>query len=251
MVLSADGACALLSLMREYVFILAVVVAVAGCGGASEMPPEEQSGGGAPKSELPGNITVKPVGSVAAPTNAAPQSGKLSLGVKNTEQPKAQSEPTPLPGTATQPKASDGGDPKEVAASPGKVKGEGNLIKEKGQYLAGGSPFDGQFIDHHDNGNKSVEGEFVTGKQQGVWTFYHENGNRFRTGKYVDGRADGQWTIWRADGSRWSEQTYVNGQLNGIETRWHSNGQKQSEATWQGGKTIEKKEWDEQGAPRQ
>ena len=38
---------------------------------------------------------------------------------------------------------------------------------------------------------------------------------------------------------------------NGVETRWHPNGQKQSEATWQGGKTIAKEEWNEQGVPKQ
>ena len=73
----------------------------------------------------------------------------------------------------------------------------------------------------------------------------------FRTGKYVDGQADGQWAIWRDDGSKWSEQVYRSGQLNGVETRWHPNGQKQSDVTWQGGKRIEKMEWDEQGTPKQ
>ncbi|HJO09151.1 MAG TPA: hypothetical protein QGH16_04825 [Verrucomicrobiota bacterium] len=245
--------------MREHVFILAVVVAVGvavvvavvGCGGASEGPTEEQPGAGAPKSELPGNITVTPVDSIAVPTNAAPQPGKLTLGEKYPESSKVQPIPTNQLGSAAQSKAIDIESPKETASSLSKVEGEGNLIREKGEYLAGGSPFDGQFVDHHDNGNKSVEGEFVNGKQQGVWTFYHENGNRYRTGNYVDSRANGQWTFWRADGSKWSEQTYANGQLNGFETRWHPNGEKQSESTWQGGKTIETKEWDEQGMPKQ
>ena len=105
-------------------------------------------------------------------------------------------------------------------------------------------------VDHHDNGNKSVEGKFLNGKQEGVWAYYHKNGNRFRTGKYLNGRANGQWVIWRMDGSKWSEKNYVNGQLNGIETRWHPNGQKQSETEWGGGKILSKKEWDESGTSK-
>ena len=134
---------------------------------------------------------------------------------------------------------------------PDRVEGQGNLTEKNGAFFSGDSPFNGQFVDRHDNGVKSVDGRFENGIQQGAWTYYHENGSRFRTGQYVDGRADGQWTFWRENGSKWSEQTYVNGQLNGLETRWHPNGQKQSETTWEGGRTIAKQEWDESGVPKQ
>ena len=123
----------------------------------------------------------------------------------------------------------------------------GNLTEKGGAYFLDDSPFNGEFLDHHDNGNKSVEGKFLNGKQVGVWTYFHEDGSRFRAGEYVNGHADGQWIIWRKDGSKWSEKKYVNGQLNGVETRWHSNGKKQSETEWDGGKVLSKKEWDESG----
>ena len=132
----------------------------------------------------------------------------------------------------------------------GKLQDNGKLKEEGGAYFLDNSPFTGDFIDHHDNGNKSLEGKFLNGKQEGVWAYYHKNGNRFRTGKYLNGRANGQWVIWRMDGSKWSEKNYVNGQLNGIETRWHPNGQKQSETEWGGGKILSKKEWDESGTSK-
>ena len=132
----------------------------------------------------------------------------------------------------------------------GKVQSGDKLKEEGGISFLDDSPFNGDFIDHHDNGNKSVEGNFLNGKQEGVWTYFHKNGSRFRTGKYVDGRANGQWVIWRMDGSKWSEKNYDNGQLNGIETRWHANGKKQSETEWGGGKILSKKEWDESGASK-
>ncbi len=246
MVLSAGGACGLLSPMKGFVFFLAVTMVLAGCGGG-DAPPAEQAE--MPTPALPDNITITPVAEVAPSTGEADEPGKLTLG-KPPKKIQPGAKPTPKPNPETKPQGGEAVAPKEPV-TPVKVEGESNLTKENGRYTAGGSPFEGQFVDHHDNGTKSVEGEFVNGKQQGIWTFYHENGKLFRTGKYVDGRADGQWAIWRDDGSKWSEQVYTNGQLNGVETRWHPNGQKQSEATWQGGKTIEKQEWDEQGTPRQ
>ncbi|MDP6793950.1 MAG: hypothetical protein QGG00_01035 [Verrucomicrobiota bacterium] len=233
--------------MKGSLFLLSVVTVLAGCGDASSE--DESAAADAPKPVQPANVTVTPVAKGDSPGQQVQQSGKLTLGQQSKEsQPEAK--PVPSPKSAVAPQSSGTVDPKESAA-PVRVEGEGSFTRENGQYLAGGTPFDGQFVDHHDSGNKSVEGTFVDGKQQGVWTYYHENGQRYRTGNYVNGRADGQWVIWREDGSKWSEQTYINGQLNGVETRWHPNGQKQSESTWQGGKTISKQEWDERGMPRQ
>jgi len=243
MVLSPGRACGLLSPMKASAVLLSVAAALIGCGGGS--PQDESAAADAPKPAQPDNVTVTSVAKGDPPGQKVQQPGKLTIG----QQPKA-GQPEAKPAPAPKPPSTETFAPEE-SAKPAKVEGEGNLTRENGEYLAGGSPFNGQFVDHHDNGNKSVEGTFVDGKQQGGWTYFHENGQRFRTGNYVDGRADGQWVIWREDGSKWSEQTYVNGQLNGVETRWHPNGQKQSEATWQGGKTLSKQEWDERGLPRQ
>jgi len=244
MVLSPGEGCGLLSPMKGFVLFLTVAMVTVGCGGG-DAPTAEQASAEAPKPVLPDNITVTPVAEVDSPKGEADPSGKLTLG----KAPK-ENQPEAKPAPAAKLQGENAVAPKRQA-TPNKVEGEGNLSKEDGKFTAGGSPFEGQFVDHHSNGTKSVEGQFVNGKQQGVWTFYHENGKLFRTGIYIDGRADGQWKIWRDDGSKWSEQTYINGQLNGVETRWHPNGRKQSEATWQGGKTIAKQEWDEQGVPKQ
>ena len=252
MVLSVGGACGLLSPMKGYVFFLMVAMLLMGCSGG-DAPPVEQASTKSEKAVMPDNVTVTPVAKVDSPKGEDAQPGKLTLGhpPKETQhgvEPVTKPNPKPVSSNNAQ---RNGAATSQESLTPGIVEGEGNLTRENGQYFAEGSPFGGQFVDHHDNGTKSVEGQFVNGKQQGIWTFYHENGNRFRTGQYVDGRADGQWIIWREDGSNWSEQTYVSGQWNGVETRWHSNGQKQSEATWQGGKTIAKQEWDEKGVLRQ
>lgn len=246
MVLSPGGACGLLSSMKGFVFFLTVAMVAVGCGGRDASPAEQAE---MPTPALPDNITITPVAEVAPSTGEPDQPGKLTLG-KPPKDAASEAKPTPKPEAETKSPGGSTVAPQE-SVTPVRVEGESNLTKENGQYTAGGSPFEGQFVDHHDNGTKSVEGQFANGKQQGVWTFYHENGKLFRTGKYIDGRADGQWAIWRDDGSKWSAQTYINGQLNGVETRWHPNGQKQSEATWQGGKTIAKEEWNEQGVPKQ
>ena len=246
MVLSAGEACGLLSPMKCFVLFLVVSMVLVGCSGG-DAPPVEQ--GEIPVPALPENITITPVEDASPATGEAEELGKLTLG-KPPKKIQPGDETASKPNPETKPQGSEAVAPKDSVTS-AKVQGEGSLTRENGLYTAEGSPFEGQFVDHHDNGTKSVEGQFVNGKQQGIWTFYHENGKLFRTGKYVDGQADGQWAIWRDDGSKWSEQVYTSGQLNGVETRWHPNGQKQSDVTWQGGKRIEKMEWDEQGTPKQ
>ena len=226
-----------------------------GCGGEAPAPSTpttetntvEQPAATGETNKAPGNanISIKPTTEIPAAKPAVKPKATPPQAVTPTETPGATNNAASS-GVATQTTAT-GND----TSQPKKVEGEGNLTKKNGAFFSGDSPFNGLFVDHHENGVKSVEGRFENGIQQGAWTYFHENGSKFRTGQYVDGRADGQWTYWREDGSKWSEQTYVNGQLNGLETRWHVNGQKESETTWEGGRTVAKKEWDESGAPKQ
>lgn len=232
-----------------------LAIGLVGCGGDASEPSTPTTDTNAVE-QTPAGVN----------TNAATSDPNISI-KPTTEIPAAKPEtkPKPKPPQVATPAATPAGTNNAAAAQvntgspnksvqttqPGKVEGEGNLTEKNGAFFSGDSPFNGQFVDRHDNGVKSVEGRFENGIQQGAWTYYHENGSRFRTGQYVDGRADGQWTFWREDGSKWSEQTYVNGQLNGLEMRWHPNGQKKSETTWEGGRTIAKLEWDESGAPKQ
>ncbi|MEC9081309.1 MAG: hypothetical protein VYE44_05985 [Verrucomicrobiota bacterium] len=238
-----------LSPMKIYNILLALMMglALSGCGSGNTSPSSEQSESKTPKSDLPENITVTPVTKGKLSDQEQLQPGQLKLGQATPKSKRDDNSEMKLEANSGTRLQEDSSVTAQETESPAKLEGEAKLTQKNGQYFSEDSPFDGQFIDHHDNGQKSVEGTFVEGKQQGVWTFYHENGQQFRTGNYVDGRADGQWIIWREDGSKWAEQTYINGQLNGLEKRWHPNGQKQSEATWQGGKTISKSEWDEQG----
>ena len=255
MVLSPNDGCVLILPMKHFAGLGVLAIGLMGCGGdapapsapAAETNTVEQPTAVGKTNTTPGNanISIKPTTEIPAATPAVKPKPEPPQAVAPTETPGATNNATSS-GAATLTTTTGNG-----PAKPNKVQGEGNLTKKNGAFFSGDSPFNGQFVDHHDNGVKSVEGRFENGIQQGAWTFYHENGGKFRSGQYVDGRADGQWVIWREDGSKWSEQSYVNGQLNGLETRWHPNGQKESETTWEGGRTIAKKEWDESGAPKQ
>ena len=256
MVLSPIPACGLILPMKYFAGLGVLAVGLIGCGGDAPSPENPTSTGTNTVNESPSgvdtnktpenpNITITPTTVIPAENpNTKPKTNPAQTG--NQEQAPAEVTSTPeTPSEATNPTTAATG------SEPNRVEGEANLTKKNGAFFSGDSPFNGTFVDHHENGVKSVEGRFKDGVQQGVWTYYHESGSRLRTGEYVGGRADGQWTIWREDGSKWSEQTYVNGQLNGPEVRWHPNGQKESETTWEGGRVIVKKEWDQSGAPKQ
>ena len=232
MVLSPNDGCVLILPMKHFAGLGVLAIGLMGCGGEAPAPSTPaaetnyalSSQRRCKTNTTPGNanISIKPTTEIPAAKPVKPKPSRLR-----------QAAPAATP-AATNNATSSGAAIRNHhnRTQPNKVQGEGNLTKKNGAFFSGDSPFNGQFVDHHDNGVKSVEGRFENGIQQGAWTFYHENGSRFRSGQYMSTAAlMASGSFWREDGSKWSEQSYVNGQLNGLETRWHPNGQKQSETT--------------------
>lgn len=44
-----------------------------------------------------------------------------------------------------------------------------------------------------------MEGVYVKGKRDGLWTEYHPKGYRWREGKFRLGEKHGTWTTWDAN----------------------------------------------------
>jgi hypothetical protein len=49
-------------------------------------------------------------------------------------------------------------------------------------------------------GQKSLEGIYVDGKQDGEWSWWHENGQRSIRGYFTAGNPSGKWTWWNREG---------------------------------------------------
>ena len=120
-----------------------------------------------------------------------------------------------------------------------------------------GSPYTGKSYELHLNGQKSMEGNYKDGKEDGLWVWWYENGQKSMEGNYKDGKAVGLHVNWYENGQKMLEQNFKEeGGKNfpipdGLEVGWHENGQKKLEQKWKEGNVVKGSEkfWNSKGEP--
>ena len=73
-------------------------------------------------------------------------------------------------------------------------------------------------------GQKSYEGSYKDGNQDGLVMTWHENGQKFREGNYKDDQLDGLFVQWNENGIKRVEGNFKKGELISGEY-WNSDGQ--------------------------
>jgi len=132
---------------------------------------------------------------------------------------------------------------------------------------------EGLYIVWYPNGQKSIEGRAVNGKEEGEWRFWYSNGQLAGVSPYVSGKRNGwgeEWseggvmvqrchfkdnsldgvcTTYFENGGMSSEKTYSQGRLVGQESWWHDNGQlhRQGSNDEHSNRQGEWREWDRNG----
>ena len=66
-------------------------------------------------------------------------------------------------------------------------------------------PFQGKFIQWHENGIKFKEGLYKEGDKDGKWKVWHENGQKAEEGGYIKGNKEGPWNIYYENGKKIEE----------------------------------------------
>jgi antitoxin component YwqK of YwqJK toxin-antitoxin module len=74
---------------------------------------------------------------------------------------------------------------------------------------------DGFYREFYPNGQKFVEGQYSSGKQEGTWTYYHDNGKEQRTVTYKNGQPDGSWEVLNAEGAIVAKRSFKAGKRDG------------------------------------
>ncbi|PTB22165.1 hypothetical protein C9I57_04445 [Trinickia symbiotica] len=59
----------------------------------------------------------------------------------------------------------------------------------------------GRYEHYAVDGTLLSEGQYVDGKEEGVWRDYQPNGNLAAEGQYSQGEQVGHWRYWSADGN--------------------------------------------------
>ncbi len=56
------------------------------------------------------------------------------------------------------------------------------------------------FVEYHENGKLVSEGQYVDGKEDGLWRDFHANGQLAAEGRYRAGKEVGVWRFWSSAG---------------------------------------------------
>jgi antitoxin component YwqK of YwqJK toxin-antitoxin module len=59
----------------------------------------------------------------------------------------------------------------------------------------------GLFVAYHEHGTVASEGQYVDGKEDGLWHDLHPNGQPAAEGRYRAGQEVGVWRFWKPDGT--------------------------------------------------
>ena len=74
----------------------------------------------------------------------------------------------------------------------------------------------GHYTTYFENGQKRSEGEYVNGKQIGVWNCWYENGAQVNIGNYgEDGLETGEWKFFYPSGKLQQINHFAHGKANG------------------------------------
>ena len=96
-----------------------------------------------------------------------------------------------------------------------------------------GSPYTGKSYELHLNGQKSMEGNYKDGKEDGLWVWWYENGQKMLEQNFKE-----------EEGKNFPIP-------DGLEVGWHENGQKKLEQKWKEGNVVKGSEkfWNSKGEP--
>jgi len=83
---------------------------------------------------------------------------------------------------------------------------------------------EGSYLSYWPDGVKRIDGYFVAGVGEFLWTFYHLNGQMSLQESYHQGVPVGPSTAWWPDGSKKWEGAYLEGKKVGIWTYWDEQG---------------------------
>ncbi|BCO19431.1 hypothetical protein KUC3_22880 [Alteromonas sp. KC3] len=88
------------------------------------------------------------------------------------------------------------------------------------------TPFTGEVISYHSNGNVSSREDFVEGRRQGVARKWFADGTLAYEAHYQNGIREGYTRSWWFNGNQRSETFYESGKTQGQAWLWYRNGNK-------------------------
>ena len=92
------------------------------------------------------------------------------------------------------------------------------------------------YVTYHENGKVHVQGQLVSGKEDGLWKYYDENGQLKKEGYWTNGKHDGVWKEYYGNGNLFIIQNLKNGKKEGLITYYDIDGKIKQESEWRNDK---------------
>ena len=80
-----------------------------------------------------------------------------------------------------------------------------------------------------------MKGNFVNGKEEGVWKFFHDNNNIKFIGNFKKGTKDGKWEEYKYNGELIKKGKYKDGKKEGVWEFYNTKGQLTSKEYYKSG----------------
>lgn len=110
-------------------------------------------------------------------------------------------------------------------------------LKEQGDVtMLSGSPFTGDAVLYHANGQLKEQRHFVNGLPEGAWLKWYESGQKEYEGAWQKGKRHGKESAWYANGKEKSQGEFDMDIPKGVHTTWYENGQMETKKPYVDGK---------------
>ncbi|WP_268123609.1 hypothetical protein [Roseivirga pacifica] len=95
---------------------------------------------------------------------------------------------------------------------------------------------EGKVTYKYDDGSKMSEGEYLAGKEHGLWTYWYMNGKVQLEARYNEGVPDGEWKWYYESGIPMSVNTFKNGMQHGPTYNYYNTGQISDSSSFDNGR---------------
>ena len=107
-------------------------------------------------------------------------------------------------------------------------------LKVQGKYINGNR--DGIWTEYYEDGKRKTELNYSNGKFNELQSYWHPNGNKIEEKNYINGKQEGFLTkFFEETGIKKEESYFIDGVQQGLWTEWFGDGQKKRERNFSNG----------------
>ncbi len=97
---------------------------------------------------------------------------------------------------------------------------------------------DGDYVEYHENGALSIQGQILNGRKEGLWVSFHDNGNKQSESTYSNGVLHGKTATFHPNGQLMYLGYFKHGERDAVWAFYNENGTQLKEVIYDSGKEV-------------